>query len=121
MQFDFIHIWSEMSGLSKGIAVCLLLFAIASIGVIVERVIAFTKAAKVSKQFAVAARPLLEKWDVEGLVEAAKKHKASPLANLFEGMSVKYLDGIANRGNMTPVELARNESFRRQEALGAEL
>lgn len=121
MQFDFVHIWSEMSGLSKGIAICLLFMAIASIGVIVERLISFAKASSASKSFAVAARPLLEKWEIEKIVEVAQKHKASPLASLFERMTLKYLDGIAKPGNMTAVELARNESFRRQEAISAEL
>ncbi|HSC86025.1 MAG TPA: MotA/TolQ/ExbB proton channel family protein [Polyangiaceae bacterium] len=121
MHFDFVRIWSDMSVLSKGIAICLLFMAIASIGVIVERVIAFAKNGSASKAFAVAARPLLEKWEVEKLVVEAKKYKGSPLAGLFERMASKYQEGVKSPGNMTPVELARNEAARHSEAVGAEL
>lgn len=121
MQLDLTHIWAHMGGLSRGIAACLMFMAIASIGVIVERLIAFAKADKASKNFALAARPLLERWDIEGIVPTAQKFKASPLASLFERMTAKYLDGVQSPGNMTPIELARNESIRRLDTLGSEL
>ena len=121
MTFDLAHIWAHMSILSKIIAGCLFLMAIASVGVVVERFIAFAKAASASRSFVAQARPALENWELEKIGEIAKKHKASPLAGLFERMTSKYLEGVNQKGSMTPIELARNEATRRLEAIGAEL
>ncbi len=121
MTFDLAQIWAHMGILSRTIAAGLLLMAVASIAVVVERFIAFAKAERASRAFARGAQPILEKWELSKLAPLAKTHKASPLARLFDRMTGKYLEGIATRGSMTPVELARNESARTLEALGADL
>lgn len=121
MSFDLAHIWAEMNVLSKSIAFFLFCMAIASVGVTVERWIAFAKGNTATRAFIGAARPALESWHLEKIGELAKAHKASPLASVFERMCARYLDGVAEKGAMTPVELARNESMRRLEAVGADL
>lgn len=121
MTFDLAHIWAHMSLLSKSIAFGLFLMAIASVGVVVERFVAFAKANKLSRAFVADAKRPLEAWDLHKLVETSRKYKASPLATLFERMTTKYIEGVDGGGSMTPVELARNEATRRLEAVGAEL
>lgn len=121
MTFDLVAIWAHMGLLARSIAFVLLVMAIASVGVVVERFIAFARSGAVSKAFVAAAAPLIEKWQLEKLVKTAQAHKASPLAGLFERMTSAYLRGIDQPGEMTPVDLARNESARRLEAAGAEL
>lgn len=122
MSFNLLDIWAHMGALSRVIAGTLFLMAIASIGVVVERFLAFAKAAKASKAFAQAARPVLTDWQLEKISELAKAHKASPLARMFDWMTGRYLEGVADPdGGLSPVELARNEAARRQEAIGAEL
>ncbi len=122
MSFDLVHIFSQMSGLALAIAGVLVIMAIASVGVVVERVLTFRKSAKESRAFAAEAAKLLDDWKVEEVVERAKKHKGSTLARLFEATTERYLRAYEDlEGGMTPVELARNESERRREALGADL
>lgn len=121
MTFDLVQIWAHMGVLSRIIAFGLLLMAVASIAVVVERFIAFAKANKASQSFAQGARPILESWDLEQIAGLAKKHKSSHLATLFDRMTRKYLEGVEQRGSMTPVDLARNEAARTLETVGAEL
>jgi len=122
MSFDLVHIFSTMSPLSKAIFGVLLLMAVLSIGVTVERWIAFNRSGKESRLFAQGAAPLIEEWRVDQLPELAKKHEASALARLFAATIQRYLRGLDEpEGRMTPVELARNESERRKEQLAAEL
>lgn len=121
MTFDLVAIYAHMGLLARSIAFCLLVMAVASVGVVVERFISFAKAGAASKAFAAAAVPLIERWQLEKLVKTAQTHKASPLAALFERMTSSYLRGTEKPGEMTPVDLARNEAARRMEATGAEL
>jgi biopolymer transport protein ExbB len=123
MAFDLTHVWSTMSPLSKGIFLILVVMAIASIGVTIERWLAFGRSGRESKIFAQKASPLIEEWKVDELVELAKKHDNSALARLFGATSARFLRGYEDlgEGGMTPVEMARNESERRKEAIAAEL
>lgn len=121
MTFDLVEIWAHMGMLARSIAFVLLVMAVASVGVVVERFISFAKSGAASKAFAAKAAPLIEKWQLEKLVKEAESHKASPLAKLFEKMTSAYLRGVARPGEMSPIEMARNEANRRMEATGAEL
>ncbi len=122
MSFDLVHIWSSMGGLSKGIASVLILMAIASIGVVVERSLALRRSAKDSRAFAGSIGPLIDEWNIEQIVAVASKHKYSSLARLFSSILQRYLRGSEDpEGGLTPVEMARNEAERSKEALGAEL
>lgn len=121
MSLDLIEIWAHMNGLARAIAGFLMLMMIASVAVVVERSIAFVKVKSATKSFVEAAAQPLKDWKLKKLVEAAKKHNASPLAKLFEGMTLRYLEGLDRGGSLTPVEMARGESERRLEQVGAEL
>ncbi len=119
MQFDLAHIWASMGTLGKSVALVLLIMGIATAGVTVERLIAFRKSAKESRKFAAQAGPLLERWDVAGLIKACEKHQASALAKLFLAILQRYAS--AREGRVSPVELARNEADRALEGVGADL
>jgi biopolymer transport protein ExbB len=119
MQFDLAHIWASMGILAKSIAGVLLIMAIACAGVTVERIIALAKSARESRAFASRAAPLINTWRLEELVALCDNHKASALAKLFSSILKRYLG--ARDGNVSPVEMARNESDRTMEALGADL
>jgi biopolymer transport protein ExbB len=122
MSFDLVHIFSTMSPLSKAIFAVLLLMAVLSIGVTVERWISFQRSGKESKLFAQGAAPLIEEWRVDDVAALADKHKSSALARLFSATIRRYARGVEEgEGGMTPVELARNESERRKDQLASEL
>ncbi len=121
MTFDLVEIWKHMGPLARGIAGFLLLMMIASIGVVVERTIAFYNAKRATSRFVKDLSPLLKDWKIARVPELADKHKASPLAVLFGAMARKYHDALGKSGSLTPVELARGEADRRMESLGADL
>jgi biopolymer transport protein ExbB len=122
MSFNIGHIITSMSPLSLAIALVLVVMAVLSIGVAVERSIAFGRSAKDSKRFVQAAAPLLDAWNVDELIQTADKHPHSALAKLFGAVSRRYTRALsAKEDGLTPVELARNESERQKEKLGVEL
>lgn len=122
MQFDLAHIWASMGLVSKLIAFVLVLMSIATIAVVVERMIALARSAAETRRFVKAAQPLLDSWDTRGLVEAADKHRVSVLARLVGSAMRRFLRAESEPdGNLTPVELARREVGRRREALSADL
>ena len=122
MSFNILHIWAEMGPMAKGIAGVLMVMAIASIGVFVERLWAFSRSARTSRTFVRAIEPLLADWDIESVSRLATEHNGSALARLFQAITQRYLSGHQlGEGGLTPVELARNEAERAREALGADL
>jgi biopolymer transport protein ExbB len=123
MSFNLSHIWTHMGPLSRGIAFVLFMMAVSFIGVTIERLIAFSRSAKESRLFAVQAGKLLEEWKVEELIPLADKFKSSSLARLFGPIIRRYIHAFEDlgEGGLSPVQLARNEASRRQEAVGEEL
>lgn len=122
MSFNLVHIWQSMGLVAKLIAAVLLVMGVASIGVVIERLIAFSRSAKESLAFAQKATPLLRSWEVETLLATAKQHKGSALTRLFAAIIERYIGGFETLdGNITPVELARNEAERQKEQIGADL
>jgi len=123
MSFNLSHIWTHMGPLSKGIAFVLFMMAVSFIGVTIERLIAFSRSAKESRLFAIQAGKLLEDAKVEELIPLADKFKSSSLARLFGPIIRRYIHAFEDLGDggLSPVQLARNEASRRQEAVGEEL
>jgi biopolymer transport protein ExbB len=122
MSFNIGHILTSMSPISLAILLVLVIMAIASVGVTVERALAFSRSAKESKAFVHAAGPLLDEWKVEEIVTLASKYPNSALAKLFGPVIAKFIHGFENLdGGLTPVQLAANEAERQKDKLGAEL
>lgn len=122
MTFDLMHIWSSMSVANKAITLILILMAVLAVAVTVERFLALSKSSRISREFAKAAQEPIGRWDLDDLVKLAEVHKASNLARLFSAIVGKYIEGVSRpEGGMSPVDMARNEAVRQQEALGAEL
>jgi len=122
MSFDLAQIWAHMGILGKVVALFLVGMAIGCIGVVVERTIAFAKAAKESREFAKQILPKFDDWDVEGIGKASQQYKNSPLAKVFGFVVDRYVRSSEEPvGGLTPVEMARNEAERRKEQIGSEL
>lgn len=119
MQFDLAHIWASMGLLAKSIAGVLLLMAIATAGVTIERLIVFAKGSRESKDFAKKAGPLIDAWSLDELKALADKYKTSALARIFSAIIQRYT--TVDEGSVGAVEMTRKEADRRQEAIGAEL
>jgi biopolymer transport protein ExbB len=122
MSFNIGHIIASMSPLSLAIALVLVVMAVLSIGVAVERWLAFRRSVNDTKLFVKAAAPLIDEWKVDDLIQVAEKHPHSALARLFAAVSRRYSRAVGEpEGGLTPVELARNEAERQKEKSGVEL
>lgn len=122
MSFNIGHILASMSPVSLAILFVLVGMAIASVGVTVERIIAFWRSGRDSKRFVSAAAPLIKDWRVDELVKLSEKHKQSVLAKLVGPVVSRYFSSVREpEGGLTPVQLSFNESERQKERLGAEL
>jgi biopolymer transport protein ExbB len=122
MSFDLMHIWASMSIANKAITLALLLMGVFAVAITVERMLALSKSARVSRRFADEVNPRLADWDPEGLVAVAARHQASTLARIFAATTKRFLQGAARpEGGLSPVDMARNEAVRQQEIAAAEL
>lgn len=122
MSFDLAHIWASTGLLGKIIAGVLLLMGIASIGVVVERVIALSRSAKESLRFVQRIGPLIDSWQVDSIPGIADEYKSSALARMLGGIIKRYVSGRDDRASkVSPVELARNEGERQRDAIGHDL
>lgn len=122
MTLDPIEIWHHMSGLNKAIAAILIAMGVATIGVVVERMLAYAKANRESRSFVELAAPLLDDWKLEELSTLSEQHKASTLARVIGAMTKRFQRGcLRAEAGMSPVEMARNEAERTREAIGADL
>jgi biopolymer transport protein ExbB len=122
MQFDLGHIWATMGLLSKIIAFALVLMAIASIAVVVERLLALWRIAQQTRLFAQDAQPHIESWDTQRLIGAADRYKLSALARLVGAAVRRFQRGCDDPdGGLTAIELARREAARKREGISADL
>lgn len=122
MSFDLLHIWREMSLLNKLIAGILLAMAVASLGVIIERMIALAQAAKASAAFAPKVADSVERGNFIDVPRIAKQFERSTLARLFARLCERYLDAAARPdGGLDAVEATRKENDRAQEQVSQEL
>lgn len=125
MEFSLEAIWASMGFLAKSVVLVLLLFAVASLGVFIERLLFFRKVAGQARVFAHASTPLLEGGRLEELLGVCKSHAGVPLAEIVQAGLGAYLKGVrdekAATGVMHPVELTKRTLDRRVESLQAEL
>ena len=81
MSFDFVHLWGEMGVVAKGVAFTLVIMAIVSLVITIERVIVFNRATKQSLELAERLGELLAKSQVQEAIAMAgdKSFKTSYL------------------------------------------
>jgi biopolymer transport protein ExbB/TolQ len=122
MQFDLAHIFQSMGLLSRIIAGVLLVMAILSIGVTIERAILFFRSQGATSAFLSKVRPALDAWHIDAVLEIAKAHPRSFMAKLASGIVTRYQHALQNHeGNLSAVERARRASERRRDAMSADM
>lgn len=122
MQFDLGHILHSMGLLSRIIAAVLLVMAILSIGVTIERSILLYRSKVATARFLGEVRDALDAWDIASVLRISKSHQRSFMAKLATGIVNRYNHALANHeGNLSAVERARRASERRREAMTADM
>jgi biopolymer transport protein ExbB len=119
MSFSPIHIWAAMGLMSKVIASLLIVMAIMSLAVVVERHVALFRGRTETQKLLRAILPHLGAYDYGKAATVAGEHELSPFARLARPILEK-ING-AEEKNLSRVELARREAERQKEAVGEDL
>jgi len=112
---------------SKSIAVgiiagVLLIMAILSIGVTIERAILLLRSQSATGAFLAKVRPVLDAWEIDRVLEISKAFPRSFMAKLSTGIVSRYQHALENHeGNLSAVERARRASERRRDAMSADM
>lgn len=122
MNTDIVQIVRDMGVFDQGIFLVLVVMALASLIIFVERLIAFSLSRRSSRRFASVAAQLLEKNEHRELLSRATNTRSSHLASLLAaGLKTFLHQQVRAHGKVSPIELTRRELLRKTEALGAEL
>lgn len=121
MEINLVEIWNSMGLPVRGVVVVLLLQAVASFAVIVDRIIMLTASKSRSRAFAESAAKL-EGFSPEKLLELSQKQKGSHLASFVEKGLKTYVE-LVRRGHSVEraTELTRRALERKAEPLNREL
>lgn len=82
VSFDPMAMWGQMGWLAKGVVVVLFLMSAFSIGVMIDRYLAFQAAKKQSRQFAPAVAGALREGKLDEAIKIADRYKKSHLAKV---------------------------------------
>lgn len=121
MNLSPLHIWASMSPMSKVIASFLILMAISSIGVVIERLISIWRSNTASQRFTAAATDAMDLMNLDQVATIAKAHPASILARAVHATIDRYQRGTKDELGLSPVERAKREAARQAEVMGADL
>jgi len=119
MSFNLVHIWASMGLMSRLIASILVVMAVMSLAVAIERWIALLRGDGSTRSFIAKAGPAIGAGQLREVNQLAIEHKASPFARVVGPIVEKMMR--ADASNLAPVERARREAERQKEALGSEL
>lgn len=92
--FSVVEMWNSMGMLSKGITIFMIVMAIFSVAIIIERAIRFYNGSKQSFDYVVALRRELQRGNVEAAIQAAKTYPWSPIAKIMEAGLSEYRAGL---------------------------
>ena len=80
--WDVVALWRQMGGLAKAVVVILFLMSAWSIGVMIDRLLAYSAARKQSRQFAPAVAGALRDGKLDEAIKIADRYKKSHLAKV---------------------------------------
>ncbi len=80
--WDLVALWRQMGGLAKAVVVALFIMSAWSIGVMIDRFIAYSAARKQSRQFATAVAGALREGKLDEAIKIADRYKKSHLAKV---------------------------------------
>src|SRR5450432_2206018 len=80
--WDFRHLWEQMGTLAKAVVIVMFLMSAWSIGVMIDRLMAFNAARKQSRAFAPAVAGALREGKLDEAIKIADRYKKSHLAKV---------------------------------------
>ncbi|MDF1564805.1 MAG: MotA/TolQ/ExbB proton channel family protein [Deltaproteobacteria bacterium] len=121
MEFEFSHMWAAMGPVAKGVVYTLLLMSVGTLGVGIERALAFMRAAGESKRFALEIRGPLDDRQFETVGETQKRYKRSPLAQVVGAGVSEYDDGLKKQAAGATYDVVEAATRASERSIDAEL
>ena len=120
--FDLITMWTNMGLLAKGVVAILAVMSAWSIGVMIDRFLAFGQARKQSREFAPSVAGCLREGKIEEAISVAEQNKRSHLAKVVEaGLQEFRAHGISQELAGEQIESSRRACERAEAIVNAEL
>jgi biopolymer transport protein ExbB len=80
--WDPVHLWAQMGALAKAVVILLFIMSAYSIGVMIDRLMAYSAARKQSRQFAPAVAGALREGKLDEAIKIADRFSKSHLAKV---------------------------------------
>jgi biopolymer transport protein ExbB len=120
--FDLVTMWNNMGPLAKGVVLILAIMSAWSIGVMIDRFLAFGQARKQSREFAPSVAGCLREGKIEEAISVAEQNKRSHLAKVVEaGLQEFRAHGISQELAGEQIESSRRACERAEAIVNAEL
>jgi len=120
--FDLITMWTNMGILAKGVVAILAIMSAWSIGVMIDRFLAYGQARKQSREFAPAVAGCLREGKIEEAISVAEQNKRSHLAKVVEaGLQEFRAHGVSQELAGEQIESSRRACERAEAIVNAEL
>src|SRR5438034_10200243 len=122
VSFDLRSMWGNMGLPAKGVVILLAILSAWSIGVMIDRYIAFSAARKQSREFAPAVAGCLKEGKIEEAISVAEQNKKSHLAKVVEaGLQEFRAHSVSTDLAGEQIESSRRACERAEAIVNAEL
>jgi len=122
VSFDLRGMWATMGWMARGVVIILAVLSAWSIGVMIDRYIAFSAARKQSREFAPAVAGCLKEGKIEEAISVAEQNKKSHLAKVVEaGLQEFRAHGVSHEIAGEQIESSRRACERAEAIVHAEL
>ena len=120
--WDPRHLWAQMGWLAKAVVIVLFIMSAWSIGVMIDRVMAFNAARKQSRQFAPAVAGALREGKLDEAIKIADRYKKSHLAKVVvAGLQEFQAHQISSEISGEEIEASKRALERAEAIVHAEL
>jgi len=120
--FDLRTMWSNMGAPARGVVILLAIMSAWSIGVMIDRYLAFSQARKQSREFAPAVAVCLKEGKIEEAISVAEQNKRSHLAKVVEaGLQEFRAHTVSREIAGEQIESSRRACERAEAIVNAEL
>ena len=120
--FDLRSMWAQMGLMAKAVVILLAIMSAWSIGVMIDRYIAFSQARKQSREFAPAVAGCLKEGKIEEAISVAEQNKRSHLAKVVEaGLQEYRSQGASTELSGEQIESSKRACERAEAIVNAEL
>ncbi len=122
VSFDFMSMWDQMGFLAKAVVIALFIMSAWSIGIMIDRIMAFSAAKKESRQFAPAVAGALREGKLDEAIKIADRYKKSHLAKVVvAGLQEFRAHQVSNSISGEEIEASRRALERAEAIVHAEL